>query len=1113
MNQDSRTSDDESVYLLVRQYDEAVAHGASRSPVDESASSLKHSKAEELERLCQCVTLLEQVRRGRDSRPARSTMLFNGHEVALQLGEAEQRIGRFELRGEIGRGGCGIVFRAYDATLDRDVALKIPLPEALVSNELRDRFLREARAAGSLDHPNVVPIYEVGEVGAVCYLASAYVEGPSMATWLGKRQGTVDARQAAQLVAKLADAVEQAHDRGVIHRDIKPGNILLQPREAGTQPSSLSEYTPKLTDFGLAKLHESTDAATRTGMVIGTPAYMAPEQAQGRLNEIGPATDVYALGAILYELLAGQPPLRGESDADTLRRIVTEDPPLVRFARPGIARDIEAISLKCLEKRPTHRYASAAALAGDLRRFLDGRATHACPIGPTRRLVRWSRRRPAIAALLLVCAFSLTALAAGSLVYNARLSDALSTAETQRKRAENESLTSRRLLYSADVRLAYDAWATLNRTRTLELLSRHIPQQGQSDLREFAWSWLWGQCHAEVRSLVGHTDEVFSVAFSPDGSLLATCSKDGTARIWDARTGRALHVLKDHTDEVICVAFSPDGASLATGSEDKRIMFWDPRTGERQFTLSGHEDHVLTVAFSPDGKQLASGGRDGCVRVWNLESREPLRVLEEPQKTVGGVRYSPDGRLLAACDSTGVIHWWGTDDWKSRRPVSDTNAPLFAIDFCSDSQHVIAAGRDGRLYYWNLGDRTYVRFKALENHGNWIRDATLSPDGGIAATCNHNGFVRLWDITRPPKQGDDRLLAAIPGHAGRIWGLDWSPDGNTLATASADRTVKLWNVADYVKPSPYDQLDGWVWNVAFTDDSKTLVTVTRSGRIQSWDVNSRTLVNSCQQARGDRSRSSLAITSDGRFAATATADSPQVRFQNLDFQKVLFELGGYPGGVWALDISPDEKLLAIAAEDSSATILDLPSGELRHVLQQPSGVGSVAFSPDGRNLLTACRALTLWDVRTGTTVWAERYGESDPRTPAFSPDGAIVAVSIGNNRVALVDATNGKRLGSLLSTQGRGDCLAFSPDGNTLAVGVVESSIITLWDVRTHQELCVLKAGLGALFAIAFSPDGKRLVAAGNSRGGENPPAGSGRVVEWAVGRAAPPRGTTIRLP
>ena len=522
-------------------------------------------------------------------------------------------------------------------------------------------------------------------------------------------------------MAALADALQQAHARGVVHRDIKPGNVLLQPIDAGVESSSLGRYVPKLTDFGLAKLLESNDAATRTGMVIGTPAYMAPEQAQGRLDEIGPATDVYALGTILYELLTGQPPLRGESEVDTLRRIVSDDPPLVRLARPGIARDVEAICMKCLEKRPADRYASAAELAADLRRFLDGQATRARPIGHLRRLARWSRRRPTTAVLLFVSAASIAVLVVGTLIYNARLSERSNVAKTERGRAESESHTSRQLLYSAEVRLAYDAWRSLNRTRTIELLERHIPSDGQPDLREFAWHWLWGQCHAELRSFVGHMDEVFSVAFSPDGKTLATASKDGTARLWDVATGNVRHVLSGHANEVICAEFSPDGQTLATGSEDQRVLLWDVRSGELRHALEGHENHILAVVFSHDGRQLACGGRDNCVRVWDLETRQPLTTLEDPTAPVRNIRYSPDGRVLAACDEAGVIHRWDTSDWKPRPQLSASKGPLFAIDFQSNSR-LVAAGRDGSLFYWDLDEQSNVEFTALQNHGSWIRD-------------------------------------------------------------------------------------------------------------------------------------------------------------------------------------------------------------------------------------------------------------------------------------------------------------------------------------------------------------------------------------------------------
>ena len=1099
MVQDLGSPDDEQLYLLLRRYDEAVSQGAVPSPLESELASLNPAGLDELEDLCECVSQLETLRRDQRRQPNADTVRTGGPIQPLACEDGAPRIGRFELRGEIGRGGCGIVFRSYDAALEREVAIKIPRPEALISRDLRERFLREARAAGHLDHPNVVPIFEVGEDGAVCYIAAAYIEGPSLATWLGARQKAVDMRQAATLVAELSDAVEQAHVRGVIHRDIKPGNILLQQRRAGTSSADLADYTPKLTDFGLAKLYESSETTTRTGMVIGTPAYMAPEQARGRLDEIGPATDVYALGAILYELLAGQPPLRGETDADTLRRIVSDTPPLVRLARPGVARDIEAIALKCLEKRPAHRYSSAAALAADLQRFLNGQTTQARPIGPARRLLRWSQRRPAVAALLLVCALFLTIATAGAWLYNARLSEALSTAEAERTRAEQESYTSRKLLYSADVRLAYDAWNSVNRARTIDLLARHIPASGETDLREFAWHWLWGQCHAEVRTFAGHADEVFGVAFSPDGQSLATCSKDGTVRIWNAATGDCRHVLSNHTDEVTCLAFSPDGTVLATGSEDHRVILWNPLTGEPLTMLEAHEDHILAVAFSRDGRQLASGGRDNCVRVWNLATQEQITVLNEPQTPVRGIQYSPNGQLLAACDESGVIHSWETRDWQAEPPCSASKGPLFALDFAADSEHLIAAGRDAALFYWNLVPRKHVKYTALEQHESWIRDASLAPGGQIAATCNQNGFVRLWDITKRAEPGGQALVGVIPGHVGRIWGLDWSPDGRQLATAGADHAVKLWDVADYVLPAPYENLEGWIWDAVFVQDTGALMTRSRSGRIATWDVEQREVVSSFELKQNDWSRASVAVSPDGRYFACSTWGDSHVRVFDLQTQQMLFERGGYAEGILDLDISPDGKRLAIGAEGGAFAILAIPSGALYRQVPQPSGVNSVRFSPDGRYLLTGCRNLTLWDVERGNVQWSQRYGEFDPRNPVFSPTTPIIAVGDGDDRIVLVAMTTGEILNSLVRDNEGDWYLAFSPDGATLAAGSEQSSMVSLWDTRTMQELCVLEASLQGLFAIAFSPDGKRLIAAGQHAELRPTKHGTGRIVEWEI--------------
>ena len=349
-----------------------------------------------------------------------------GHSLgATASKQAPRQLGRFVIQRELGVGGHGVVLLAFDPVLKRHVALKVPRSEALVSSALRRRFLLEARAAARLTHPNLVSVYEVGEAGPIGYIASAYCSGPSLANWL-----TSDARRylrprRLRLIAQLADAMQYAHSQGVLHRDIKPSNVLLEPAvsQESTRKSITAElqFVPKLVDFGLAKLEGTAGTDTISGVAIGTPGYMAPEQVEGRVAEIGPATDVYGLGAVLYESLAGQRPFIGRTDADCMQRILSEDPPPPSRLRPGVGRDLDAICLKCLEKQPTRRYATAQALADDSAPLLGGRADPARRVTRLERLARWARRNPRIAALTAAVLLLLTTIAVGSTIAAVRI--------------------------------------------------------------------------------------------------------------------------------------------------------------------------------------------------------------------------------------------------------------------------------------------------------------------------------------------------------------------------------------------------------------------------------------------------------------------------------------------------------------------------------------------------------------------------------------------------------------------------------------------------------------------------------------------------------------------
>jgi WD40 repeat protein/serine/threonine protein kinase len=1010
-------------------------------------------------------------------------------DAGKPLYELGSHIGSYKLLRVLGEGGFGIVYLAeQQRPMKRQVALKIIKP-GMDSAQVIRRFEAERQALALLDHPNVAHVYDAGttEAGRP-YFAMEYVKGVPITEHCDRQKLTIEERL--KLFVNVCEAIQHAHQKGIIHRDIKPSNI--QVCIQGEQ------VVPKVIDFGVAKalsqpLTERT-LVTEQGQLIGTPEYMSPEQAEMTNQDIDTRSDIYSLGVVLYELLTGTLPFESQTlrkgSLEQMREIIRETEPrtpstrvssldveastrLARRCQSDVATlrrklrgDLDWITLKAMEKDRIRRYQTAHALAEDIERHLNNEPVLAGRPGAFYRFQKLVRRNRGV--------FAAVAVVAAVLVLGALVSTWQAIRATKAKQAESHLRQQAQAeAYASDVSLAQQALATNDLGRARRLLEAHRPAPGEIDLRGWEWRYLWQECRSDaLGELYHYPPSAYSVAYSPDGKVLAVAGIiQEFVEIWDVPAHKRIATLQPNEGRV--VAFSPRGDLLAT-SAGNQIRLWRTGTWDlvAQHTLPGY---VAVLKFSPDGTRLASGSAPDELTVWEVDQGTVVCQIRGLRVWgwQGVADFSPNGKAMAI---GGADHHLRVFDLASGN--TDVNIPeahpepITAVAW-SPNGSIIASGsgyNGGPIRLWDAASGK--RVGVLEGHTGWICQLIFTTDGQRLYSASADQTIRVWDV------GQQQCLATLRGSRDEVYGLSLSPDGSTLASACKDGVVAFWNAL----PRPEEEQPrliplGGSAQPAFAPDSRVLA-APRNGTVSLFHLAPFREIEQLPALGTDVM--TVTYSPDGTLLVSGS-QSGKMRVWSCTERRLLRELGDpnapiYPGRFRA----SGTRLLATNGK-GKATWLDTRTWQAvqTYGVELPSVVADV--SPDGRlRALGISTGAVCWlNAETGEVLATRSDAHRHPVVGiAFSADGTQAASVAEDGTLALWNTSSFQpRIPPFKGHMQGAHGVVFSPDGRRLATGGSARDSVKLWDLSTYRELATL-VGQGFVFSfVAFSPDGRWLAA------------------------------------